>query len=174
MLGPDPKSGTISLRDVPQRKLVGVVRLTIRLPGLLPPSAISGDWALPILKSDYTISAAFGMCGALWASCHTGQDFAAPTGTQVYAATGGVVTSAAWAGDYGNRIIIKAPDGTETWYCHLSAFDVTEGTIPVGTPIGKVGSTGNTTGPHLHFEVRTSDGEAVDPLTVLRDQGLNP
>jgi hypothetical protein len=173
-VGPRPSDGVIVFRPVPTDKLVGVIRLTILPAGLDQPLVISGDWTLPIPKSQYTLTAGFGECGQLWQSCHTGQDFAAPTGTQVYAATGGEIVSAGLAGAYGNRIIIRQPDGTETWYCHLSAYDVTSGSVEVGTPIAKVGATGNTTGPHLHFEVHPGGGAAVDPMPILQAHGLNP
>jgi len=172
-VGPKPPDGTIGLRGVSPKRLVGVIRLTISSPELEQVVVISGDWTLPVAKP-YTLTAGFGECGSLWASCHTGQDFAAPVGTQVYAATSGEIVSAGWAGAYGNRIIIRSPDGLETWYCHLSSFDFEDRVVSVGTPIGKMGSSGNTTGSHLHFEVRPGGGAAVDPLAVLRDQGLDP
>ncbi|MCZ9338579.1 M23 family metallopeptidase, partial [Streptomyces sp. TRM76130] len=66
---------------------------------------------------------------------------------------------------YGNMMIVTAKDGTETWYCHLSSYQVPSGTtVKAGDPIAYSGNTGNSTGPHLHFEVRTSDGSAIDPL----------
>ncbi|WP_296604562.1 M23 family metallopeptidase, partial [Nocardioides sp.] len=80
-----------------------------------------------------------------------------------------------WAGAYGNKIEITHPDGTETWYCHLSRTDVQVGAqVATGAVIGAVGATGNVTGPHLHFEVRSDGGSALDPETVLQQHGVRP
>jgi murein DD-endopeptidase MepM/ murein hydrolase activator NlpD len=98
---------------------------------------------------------------------HPGFDLAAPTGTTVDAAASGTVTHAGPAGTYGNLIIIKHADGVETRYAHLSATSVKEGdTVQAGQPIGAVGTTGYSTGPHLHFEVR-KDGKPIDPAPLL-------
>lgn len=100
-------------------------------------------------------------------SLHPGLDLAAPTGTPVVAAAAGTVTHAGPAGTYGNLVTIKHANGLETRYAHLSAVDVTTGAkvIP-GEEVGKVGSTGLSTGPHLHFEVR-QDGKLQDPAPLL-------
>jgi murein DD-endopeptidase MepM/ murein hydrolase activator NlpD len=129
---------------------------------------LAGRYVLPL--KTYRLTARFGATG-LWSSAHTGQDFAAPSGTPVYAVAKGVVTSAEWAGAYGWRVIIRHSDGTETWYCHLSSFAVRGGTVQPGEMIGRVGSTGNSTGPHLHFEVR-QNGVAIPPLAWLRAHGV--
>ncbi|HEY1812722.1 MAG TPA: peptidoglycan DD-metalloendopeptidase family protein [Kofleriaceae bacterium] len=98
---------------------------------------------------------------------HPGFDLAAPTGTTVDAAASGTVTHAGPAGTYGNLIIIKHADGVETRYAHLSATSVKEGDhVDAGQPIGAVGTTGYSTGPHLHFEVR-KDGKPIDPAPLL-------
>ncbi len=98
---------------------------------------------------------------------HPGFDLAAPTGTTVDAAAAGTITHAGPAGTYGNLIIIKHADGVETRYAHLSATSVKEGDhVEAGQPIGAVGTTGYSTGPHLHFEVR-KDGQTVDPAPLL-------
>jgi murein DD-endopeptidase MepM/ murein hydrolase activator NlpD len=98
---------------------------------------------------------------------HPGFDLAAPTGTQVSAAAGGTVTHAGPAGTYGNLVTIRHADGFETRYAHLSSVDVQVGAkVESGQPIGKVGTTGYSTGPHLHFEVR-KDGATVDPAPLL-------
>jgi murein DD-endopeptidase MepM/ murein hydrolase activator NlpD len=129
-------------------------------------------WVLP-LKS-YRITATFGQSGSNWSSTHTGLDMAAPSGTPVMAANSGTVGSAGSAGAYGNRIVIKHDDGTETWYCHLSSFSAQAGQqVGAGEVIGKVGSTGNTTGPHLHLEVRVG-GNPVDPRSFLAKRGVAP
>ncbi|HEY0951039.1 peptidoglycan DD-metalloendopeptidase family protein, partial [Nocardioides sp.] len=130
-------------------------------------------WTLPV--GAYHLTARFGQSGSLWSSTHTGLDFAAPTGTPVRAATAGTVTSVGWAGAYGNKIEITHPDGTETWYAHLSRTAVRVGSqVSTGAVIGAVGATGNVTGAHLHFEVRLADGSAVDPDATLRQHGLRP
>lgn len=98
---------------------------------------------------------------------HPGLDIAARQGTPVVAAAGGEVVHAGPAGTYGNMIAIRHPDGTETRYAHLSAVDVKVGErVGPGASIGAVGSTGRSTGPHLHFEVRRA-GKAVDPRPYL-------
>jgi murein DD-endopeptidase MepM/ murein hydrolase activator NlpD len=98
---------------------------------------------------------------------HKGVDFRAPRGTPVYAAGPGVVSHARRKSNYGKLIIISHGLGLETRYAHLSRIKIQEGEfVPAGTFIGTVGSTGRTTGPHLHFEVRQFD-EPVDPLWAL-------
>jgi peptidoglycan hydrolase-like protein with peptidoglycan-binding domain len=99
---------------------------------------------------------------------HTGIDFPAPSGTAVGAGGVGTVTFAGWnSGGYGNLIIVKHRDGYETWYAHLSGFAVATGaSVAGGVVIGYVGSTGRSTGPHLHWEVR-KDGVPVDPAPYM-------
>lgn len=105
-------------------------------------------------------------------SFHKGIDIAAPAGTPVYAAADGVITVRESQNGYGNVVYIKHPDGTETRYGHLSAFtDIPAGSqVQAGTQIGFVGSTGRSTGNHLHFEVRNTSGQAVDPQLVFGRQ----
>ena len=106
--------------------------------------------------------------GPRGARMHTGVDFPAPEGTPVLAARSGVVTIARWVEGYGNVVAIKHTLGVSTLYAHLSAFLVREGErVAVGQPIARVGSTGGSTGSHLHFEVRVR-GAAVDPLPAFR------
>jgi|ThiBiot_300_plan_2_1041538.scaffolds.fasta_scaffold00771_17 murein DD-endopeptidase MepM/ murein hydrolase activator NlpD len=101
---------------------------------------------------------------------HGGLDLAAPMGTQVKAARSGVVTLAGWWGTYGNVVVLDHGDGSETRYAHLSVVAVRVGqALRQGDVLGQVGSTGASTGPHLHFEVRF-DGRAVDPLPYLQGQ----
>jgi murein DD-endopeptidase MepM/ murein hydrolase activator NlpD len=98
---------------------------------------------------------------------HQGLDIAAPTGTTVTAAAGGTVIMAQWYGGYGNYILIDHGGGYSTGYGHLSAIYVATGqTVQRGQAIGAVGSTGQSTGPHLHFEVRIA-GKPVDPAPRL-------
>ncbi|MFB7288945.1 M23 family metallopeptidase [Actinacidiphila glaucinigra] len=123
--------------------------------------------------SSYSLTAGFGESSSLWANTHTGQDFAAPTGTPVKAIHSGTITEAGWAGSYGYRIILTLDDGTELWYCHLSSMIVTSGKVSTGDTIGRVGATGNVTGPHLHLEVRPGGGDPIGPMGWLRSKGLS-
>lgn len=130
-------------------------------------------WQLPL--SGYRLSARFGLSSSLWANTHTGLDFAAPSGTPVVSVANGTVRSTEYAGSYGNRVVVALEDGTEVWYCHLSSFSVSPGdSVTGGQQLGTVGSTGNSTGPHLHLEVRPGAGDAVDPYAALVAHGLQP
>lgn len=98
---------------------------------------------------------------------HTGTDYAAPTGTPIRAAESGIVTYAGWLGGYGKAVIIMHGRGISTLYGHMSEILVQSGqTVSQGQIIGRVGSTGLATGPHLHFEVRV-DGEPRNPEDYL-------
>ena len=135
-------------------------------------------WETPVAK--YVLGAAFGLAGNLWSHNHSGQDFVVPSGTSVRAVHTGVVVKAGpyGAGDgpaYGNAIVIKHDDNTYSQYAHLSRVDVRIGqSVTTGQHIALSGNTGNTTGPHLHFEIRTTPnyGSAVGPLTFLRAHGV--
>ncbi len=130
-------------------------------------------WQLPLPAGSYRLSSRFGECSYLWANCHTGLDFAAPSGSQISNVAYGVVTEVGYAGSYGNRTIVTLPDGTEMWYCHQTSFAASVGeTVVAGDPIGYVGSTGNSTGPHLHLEVHPGAGDAVDPMGAALVRGL--
>ena len=98
-----------------------------------------------------------------WGRLHAGLDTAAPTGTPIYACWGGRVAVAGWQGGYGNAVVIDHGGGQATLYAHQSVIAVSVGqAVNAGQLIGYVGSTGNSTGPHLHFEVRVN-GTPVDP-----------
>ncbi|TCN43970.1 murein DD-endopeptidase MepM/ murein hydrolase activator NlpD [Kribbella orskensis] len=129
-----------------------------------------------MMISGYHITATFGQGGGRWASTHTGTDFAAPIGTPIRSVMKGEVVSAEFAGAYGRQVRVRHEDGTETWYNHMSKFSVSVGeTVYAGDQVGAVGVTGNTTGPHLHFEVRPDAGDPIDPMPWLRNHcGLNP
>jgi murein DD-endopeptidase MepM/ murein hydrolase activator NlpD len=130
-------------------------------------------WMLPLRS--YRLTARFGQCSGLWAHCHTGLDFAAPSGTRITAVAGGTITQVGWAGAYGNRTVETLKDGTELWYCHQSAIGVRVGQpVVAGQEIGLVGATGNTTGPHLHVEVRPGAGDPVDPYQAFVFHGVTP
>lgn len=99
---------------------------------------------------------------------HTGVDLRGNVGDPVRATAAGTVTQAGWSGGYGKMVEIDHGNGFSTRYGHLSAIDVEEGqTIRLGQVVGRIGMTGRTTGPHLHYETRV-DGEAVDPQKFLR------
>ncbi|MFE0731402.1 M23 family metallopeptidase [Streptomyces antibioticus] len=135
-------------------------------------------WVKPVAK--YAKSASFHQAGAMWQSTHSGQDFAVPSGTKVVAAHGGTVVKAGGngAGDgpaYGNAIVIKHGNGTYSQYAHLSRIDVKIGqVVKTGQRIALSGNTGNSSGPHLHFEIRTTAnyGSAIDPAAFLRAKGV--
>ncbi|WP_157210104.1 M23 family metallopeptidase [Nocardioides aequoreus] len=127
-------------------------------------------WYSPVDQARLT--ARFGQTG-LWASTHTGLDFAAPEGTPLRAIGAGVVESAGYDGAYGNKLVLRLADGTRLWYCHLSAFSVAPGDrVAAGGEVGALGSTGNSTGPHLHLEVQPPSTGAVDPEPWLAERGV--
>ncbi|UYQ63067.1 M23 family metallopeptidase [Streptomyces peucetius] len=133
---------------------------------------LARSFSLP--TSSYTITSTFGESGSMWSSGqHTGLDFAAPTGTPVKAVHSGTVKSAGWSGSYGYRIVLELDDGTEVLYAHLSSMTASAGQkVTTGETIGRVGATGNVTGPHLHLEVHTAGGSGIDPMAWLRGKGL--
>ncbi|MYY07028.1 MULTISPECIES: LysM peptidoglycan-binding domain-containing M23 family metallopeptidase [unclassified Streptomyces] len=120
---------------------------------------------------------AYRASGASWSSgSHTGIDFPVATGTSVKAITSGTVVTAGWGGAYGNEVVIKHADGHYSQYGHMSSLSVSAGqTVTAGQQIGLSGSTGNATGPHLHFEVRTGPayGSDIDPIAYLASHGIN-
>ncbi|KPI15945.1 Peptidase M23 [Actinobacteria bacterium OK074] len=137
-------------------------------------AALAKQYTLP--TSSYTLTSRFGDSGSLWSSgYHTGLDFAAPTGTLIKAIHSGTITEAGWAGSYGYRTILTLDDGTELWFCHQSSISVSVGQkVSTGDVIGRVGATGNVTGPHLHLEVHPGGGDAIDPYAWLTSKGLHP
>ncbi len=124
-----------------------------------------------------SVSTSYHTPGAMWSSgYHTGIDFVASTGTTVKAVSPGTVVSAGWSGAYGNEVVIKHDDGTYSQYAHLSSLAVSSGqNVSGGQQIGLSGSTGNSTGPHLHFEIRTgpSYGSDIDPVAYLGQHGVS-
>lgn len=133
------------------------------------------DYVIPMPAFSYHLTAGFGMSGALWENMHTGLDFAAPTGTSLVSIADGTITDVSLAGPYGLRTIVTLGDGTEVWYCHQSESLVWPGqSVEIGQPIGLVGDTGNTTGPHLHLEVRPGGGSPIDPNAWLISHALTP
>lgn len=114
-----------------------------------------------------TITSRYGERSSLRSSTHTGLDIAATRGTPIQVVADGTVTSASYNGAYGNLVKVDHGNGVETWYAHTSKMYVTVGqTVTAGEVIATVGSTGNSTGPHLHFEIRMN-GEHVNPQNYL-------
>ncbi|WP_255345789.1 peptidoglycan DD-metalloendopeptidase family protein [Streptomyces chartreusis] len=135
----------------------------------------SAGWTLPVNGS---LGTPYHQQGSSWSSgYHTGVDFVAPTGTPVKAAGPGVVYSAGWAGPYGNQVIIRHDDGMYSQYAHLAKTPQVKAGQKVsgGQQIGVSGATGNVTGPHLHFEIRTGPayGTDISPIPYLRKRGLD-
>ncbi|MGV9316334.1 M23 family metallopeptidase [Streptomyces sp. NPDC003691] len=133
--------------------------------------ALRPKFALPVKQKG--LSTYYGQSGVNWMALHTGIDFPVDYGAEVMAATDGTVRTQ-YNRAYGNMVILTAPDGTETWYCHLASAKVRYGKVKAGDVIGYAGDSGNSTGPHLHFEVRPGGGSHVNPLTWLQSKGLNP
>ncbi|WP_460070329.1 M23 family metallopeptidase [Streptomyces sp. YKOK-I1] len=132
-------------------------------------------FVLPI--TDSYVSTGYHASSSLWSSgSHTGIDFHAASGTPVHAVGLGTVVEAGWGGSYGNNVVIRMNDGTYTQYGHLSSIGVSVGQqVTPGQQIGLSGATGNVTGPHLHFEARTTAeyGSDIDPVAYLRQHGVN-
>ncbi|MEU6809583.1 M23 family metallopeptidase [Streptomyces sp. NPDC046831] len=138
------------------------------------PSHSPRGWVAPV--ETYVLSAGFGNRGRRWAHRHTGQDFAVPIGTPVRAVGPGRVVRVACGGAFGIQVVLRHPDGSFTRYAHLASVAVERGErVTSGQWVGQSGSTGNSTGPHLHFEVGTGEctGSAVDPLRWLAARGVH-
>lgn len=133
----------------------------------------AGGFSAPV---DAGLGTAYRVSGSSWSSgYHTGVDFPVATGTAVKSVGPGQVVSAGWAGAYGYQIVIRHTDGRYSQYAHLSALGVKAGQqVSGGQRIGRSGSTGNSTGPHLHFEMRSGPGYGsdIDPLKYLRSHGV--
>ncbi|GGR97234.1 MULTISPECIES: M23 family metallopeptidase [Streptomyces] len=123
------------------------------------------------------VSTAYQASSSLWSSgSHTGIDFHAASGTTVHSVGAGTVVATGWGGAYGNQVVIRMADGMYTQYGHLSSIGVTVGQqVEPGQQIGLSGATGNVTGPHLHFEARTTPdyGSDIDPVAYLRGHGVH-
>ncbi|QNS02953.1 transglycosylase family protein [Streptomyces xanthii] len=150
-------------RTAPKKKPQAEKPATHRTSGVVAPVSAS-------------IGTPYHAAGSSWSKgYHTGVDFAVPTGTSVKAVAAGQVVSAGWGGSYGYEVVIKHADGRYSQYGHLSALSVKSGQrVVAGQRIARSGSTGNSTGPHLHFEVRTGPGfgSDIDPLGYLRARGV--
>jgi murein DD-endopeptidase MepM/ murein hydrolase activator NlpD len=138
-----------------------------------PRESFTQPWVTPVAK--YQLSAGFGSGGERWVNRHTGQDFAVPIGTPVRAVGAGRVVSVSCGGPFGIAVVIQHTEGYCTQYAHLAAVTVDQGEqVSTGKWIGQSGTTGNSTGPHLHFEVRVTPepGSAVDPVPWLAARGV--
>ena len=128
----------------------------------LPTSGPVGTFIIPI--KSYIITSPF---GTRWGSFHTGVDLAADYGTTIYASDGGDVTVAGWSGGYGYMVEIDHGDGRVTRYAHCSKLLVSAGQeVGQGQPIAELGNSGNSTGPHVHFEV-IIDGDPQNPMDYV-------
>ncbi|MFF5516193.1 M23 family metallopeptidase [Streptomyces coeruleorubidus] len=140
-----------------------------------PAAATSSGYSAPV--DGATVGTPYRMSGSMWSSgYHTGVDFVVPTGTSLKAVGAGTVVSAGWGGAYGNQVVLKLNDGSYAQYAHLSSLSVSAGqTVSAGQQVGLSGATGNVTGPHLHFEIRTTPdyGSDVDPVAYLRSHGVS-
>jgi len=130
---------------------------------------INGDLFKRPIKAWYYISSYFGWRNSPFTgqrSYHSGIDMACSTGTSIYAALAGTVTTAGWSDTYGNYVIVRHHSGYKTLYAHMSKINVSVGQyVTTSSIIGKVGSTGLSTGPHLHFTVY-KNGVAVNPQSL--------
>lgn len=159
-LGFTPDQMALAAKKAKQMEIAAAKRAKLRA------QRSSGPMFTPTTNFNY--SARFGQAGSSWSSGHhTGLDFAAPTGTPVFSALAGKVVEAGWGGAYGNHIIVRHDNGVETLYAHLNSASANVGDrVLRGQRIGTVGSTGNSSGPHLHFEV-LKNGTQRDPAAFL-------
>lgn len=122
-------------------------------------------WVIPV--ASYRVTARFGEAGPSWEYRHTGLDFQAPWGTPVRAVVDSEVAAVAYHPLYGRILVLRTRSGVTLWYCHLSKISVREGErVRAGQRVGRIGATGNASGPHLHFEVRVAD-RPTDPEYYL-------
>ncbi|RVU27228.1 M23 family peptidase [Streptomyces antnestii] len=137
-----------------------------------PETPSTRAWVPPV--EHYELSAGFDSAGEHWAHRHTGQDFAVDIGTPVRAVGEGRVVSVSCGGAFGIEIVVSHPGGYYTQYAHLAAVTVDQGEqVRTGQWIGQSGTSGNSTGPHLHFEVRLTPylGSGIDPVPWLAERG---
>ena len=129
--------------------------------------AIVNNIKLSVLPVTGRITSRYGERSSLRRSTHTGLDIACTTGTDIKVVSNGTVTFSGKKGPYGNLIIVDHGNGVETWYGHCSKlYEKVGNTVNAGDVIAAVGSTGNSTGPHLHFEIRIN-GECVNPQNYV-------
>lgn len=168
--GPEPSDAAMALQRVLNRtaNALSVLKGLVNHDGHHHDEA--GPWA-QILDGKARISSEYGMRKDPFngeRAFHGGIDLAVKRGTPITALKDGVVTFSGWKGGYGNTVIVAHEGGLETMYSHAARTHVNEGdTVKAGALLADVGSTGRSTGPHLHFEVR-KNGEAVNPLPYLK------
>jgi murein DD-endopeptidase MepM/ murein hydrolase activator NlpD len=135
-----------------------------------PVPVITAQWVNPLPEA--AVTSCFGQ---RWGRLHAGVDLAAPDGTRIRAAGAGVIVAAGPAEGYGNAVLIDHGNGYLTHYGHMSLVEVTVGQqVAVGQEIGKEGSTGHSTGPHLHFEVHQGFYKnPIEPTQWMHDQGVD-
>ncbi|MFF6785335.1 transglycosylase family protein [Streptomyces sp. NPDC012510] len=133
---------------------------------------VSASFVAPVSAS---LGTPYRASGSSWSKgYHTGVDFPVATGSAVKSVAAGEVVTSGWGGSFGYQVVIRHADGRYTQYAHLSAISVKAGqSVSAGQRIGRSGSTGNSSGPHLHFEVRTGPGfgSDIDPIAYLRAGG---
>ncbi|MER7579385.1 M23 family metallopeptidase [Kitasatospora sp. NPDC097691] len=135
------------------------------------PEQVKPKVVMPVAQ--HGLGELFGEAGTHWANRHTGIDFPVDGGSQVMAVADGTIRTQ-WNPFYGYMSILKMSDGTEAWFCHLRAYKIRKGPVKQGDVIAFVGSSGNSTGPHLHFEIRPAGSGPVDPLPWFLANGLDP
>ncbi|MDH6124459.1 M23 family metallopeptidase [Kitasatospora sp. GP82] len=140
-----------------------------------PAPASAPAWSAPAPGA--SISNPFGKLNRSYAAgYHTGVDFAVSPGTPLLAVGRATVVSAAWDGAYGKEVVLRLADGHFAQYAHMSSLEVNAGqAVSAGQEIGRSGTTGNSTGPHLHFEIRSANRYAavVDPIAYLSAHGVS-
>ncbi|MFI6446311.1 M23 family metallopeptidase [Kitasatospora sp. NPDC050543] len=144
-------------------------------PAPAPAPAPAPEWSAPV--PDAPTSNPYGVANPEYAAgYHTGVDFAVDEGTPLLAVGRGSVVSADWDGAYGKEVVLRLSDGHYAQYAHMSEISVHAGQrVTAGQQIGESGTTGNSTGPHLHFEIRTSNhyGAVINPIAYLSARGVN-
>ncbi|MEH0846057.1 M23 family metallopeptidase [Micromonospora sp. CPCC 205711] len=165
---PTTASPSASPSATPTRKATPTPKPTVRRTSTPKPKP---SWVIPMPGAEIT-----SCYGQRWGTLHAGIDFAMPAGTPIHAAAAGTVVKAGDAGDgYGNSVFIDHGNGYLTHYGHQSSLKVTVGEqVTVGEVIGYEGSTGDSTGPHLHFEVHQGQmWNQIDPAPFLRARGID-
>ncbi|MGW2204002.1 peptidoglycan DD-metalloendopeptidase family protein [Streptomyces sp. NPDC001774] len=149
----------------------GMVPLSLAVAPLEPAPSNGKDWQWPLKEGTYKVGTKYRKQGSMWSlGYHTGLDLEAPVGTAIYAPADGKIVKAGSGGAYGNETHIQHANGVITQYAHQSRFDVKVGDqVKRGDQIGAVGMTGNTSGPHLHWEVRVPGVD--NPFVGGQDNG---
>lgn len=164
----EPKKAAPEKTETPANKQASTTSTT--------QSAEAGGSGFMLPVEGASVGTAYKTPGSMWSSgYHTGVDFVVPTGTSLKAVGAGTVVTAGWGGAYGNQVVIQLADGHYAQYGHLSSLSVSAGqSVSEGQQIGLSGATGNVTGPHLHFEIRTGPdyGSDIDPVAYLRSKGV--